>query len=77
MAWPTTDDPRTEFVTLRLTVSEAAELDAFAAKFHGGVRSRAVRSAVERVLAAEKRRAAKAKRSRTPGGKMRDSDDDD
>lgn len=30
MAWPTTNDPRTEFATLRMTVTEAAEIDALA-----------------------------------------------
>lgn len=58
MAWPTTDDPRTEFVTLRLTVSEAAELDAYAASRHLS-RSAAVRDATGRVIAAEKKRQAR------------------
>lgn len=60
MSWPTTNDPRTEFVTLRLTVSEAAELDSYAQK-RGLSRSAAVREAVGRVIAAERRRAAKAR----------------
>jgi predicted transcriptional regulator len=60
MSWPTTKDPRTEFVTLRLTVSEAAELDSYAQKRRLS-RSAAVREAVGRVIAAERRRAAKAR----------------
>lgn len=61
MSWPTTDDPRTEFITLRLTVSEAADLDAY--RQTGGFKSRsaAVRNCVDRVIAAEKRRAKRAK----------------
>ncbi len=61
MAWPTTDKPRTEFITLRLTADEAADLDAY--RSAGGFKSRsaAVRDAVDRVIAAEKRRAARKK----------------
>lgn len=55
MAWPTTSNPRTEFVTLRLTQDEAADLDQYA-QGHGLNRSAAVREAVNRVIAAEKRR---------------------
>lgn len=58
MAWPTTSNPRTEFVTLRLTAAEAADLDALAAS-QGASRSEAVRSAVTRVIAAEKRKRGK------------------
>lgn len=58
MSWPTTNDPRTEFVTLRLTVSEAADLDNYAAT-RGLSRSAAVRESVGRVIAAEKRRMAR------------------
>lgn len=55
MAWPTTKNPRTEFVTLRLTAAEAAELDAYA---QGRLlsRSEAVREAVARVILAEQRK---------------------
>jgi hypothetical protein len=74
MAWPTTTDPRTEFVTLRLTVSEAADLDLYA-DTRGMSRSAAVRDATSRVIAAEKRRAKKQHKARTPGGRMRDEDD--
>lgn len=62
MSWPTTDDPRTEFVTVRFTVAEAAELDSHAQKL-GMSRSAAVRDATGRVIAAEARR-----RSRQKGG---------
>lgn len=58
MAWPTTSDPKTEFVTLRLTVGEAATLDA-AAQAAGQNRSKFVREAVRRVLAADARKAAR------------------
>lgn len=60
MAWKTTDDPKTEFVTLRMTVGEAADLDAAAATA-GLKRSAYVRQAVERVIAADQRRARKQK----------------
>lgn len=50
MAWPTTDNPRTEFVTLRLTADEAADLDAYAAA-RGLNRSAAVRAAVAYAVA--------------------------
>lgn len=55
MSWPTTDDPKTEFVTIRLTVSEAADLDLYA-QTQGMKRSPAVRDAVSRVIAAERKR---------------------
>lgn len=55
MAWPTTNDPKTEFVTLRLTVGEMADLDLYASS-RGQTRSGAVRDAVGRVIAAEQRR---------------------
>lgn len=74
MAWPTTTNPRTEFVTLRLTVDEAADLDLYADS-RGVSRSGAVRDAVSRVIAAEKRRASKTRRSGAPGPAMRGEDD--
>lgn len=55
MAWPTTSNPRTEFVTLRLTVDEATDLDAMAADA-GQSRSEAVRGAVEKALVARRRK---------------------
>lgn len=62
MAWPTTNNPRTEFVTLRLTADEAADLDVFA-NARGQSRSAAVRDAVARVIEAEQRRARRAARA--------------
>lgn len=61
MSWPTTNDPKTEFVTLRLTVSEAASLDAHVSACHHPSRSAAVREAVNRVIAAEEKRRKQAK----------------
>lgn len=55
MAWPTTDNPRTEFVTLRLTADEAAELDAYAARLQM-TRSAAVREAVSQVVGKKPRK---------------------
>lgn len=49
MAWPTTDDPRDNFVTIRLTASEVADLDKYAKK-QGVSRSSAVRAAVEKAV---------------------------
>lgn len=63
MAWPTTKDPRTEFVTLRLTVREMADLDALASTL-GTSRSGAVRQSVERVIAAESKRKQRTKSKR-------------
>ncbi len=62
MAWPTTNDPKTEFVTLRFTASEAASLDA-AASTAGMTRSAFVRDSVRRVLTADARRAARLKKT--------------
>jgi len=58
MSWPTTTDPRTVFVTVRLTASEAADLDNLAAS-RGLSRSEAVRDCVGRVVSAASRRARK------------------
>lgn len=75
MAWPTTNDPRTEFVTLRLTVSEAADLDLYA-DARGLSRSAAVRNAVSRVIAAEAKRAKRTRKAGTrPGGRVDERDD--
>lgn len=49
MAWPTSSNPRTEFVTLRLTVDEAAALDEYASA-RSMTRSAAVRAAVTAVV---------------------------
>jgi hypothetical protein len=75
MAWPTTDDPRTEFVTLRFTKGESADVDWLQVQTGASSRSEAVRHAVDRVVAAEKRRARKQKKHSTPGPGMRDEDD--
>jgi len=58
MAPPKKAHPRTEFVTLRLTQAEAADLDTYA-QIIGTNRSTAVRRAVERVIAAEQRKRAR------------------
>lgn len=65
MAWPTTKEPRTEFVTLRLTKAEAADLDrAVSSSPSHQTRSAYVRTALERVLAADARKAARKKQNR-------------
>lgn len=64
--WATTSDPRTEFVTVRLTKSEAEEVDRVAQE-SGRTRSAVVRAAVEEYVGKKKRapkRAAKKKESR-------------
>lgn len=61
MSWPTTNDPRTEFVTLRLTKSEAASLDAHKSAEGHKDRSAALRDAVNRVIAADARKRKKQK----------------
>lgn len=66
MAWKTTSDPKTEFVTIRFTVSEAGELDT-AALAAGMSRSKYVRDCVRRVITAEKRRAARLKKAEEEG----------
>lgn len=65
MGWPTTNDPRTEFVTVRFTVSEAADIDWLQGQTNAKNRSVAVRDCVDRVVAAEKRRARKQKTERS------------
>jgi len=65
MAWPTTDDPRTEFVTVRFTVDEFADINWLVGVTNAKDRSAAVRSAVDRVVAAEKRRSRKQRAERT------------
>lgn len=63
MSWPTTDNPRTEFITLRLTADEARDLDAHVSACGFKSRSAAVRDATDRVIAAEKRRRARQKKA--------------
>jgi hypothetical protein len=72
MAWPTTTNPRTEFVTLRLTVDEAADLDWLIVQTGSKDRSDCLRKGLDRLVAAEKRRAKRVKQSSTPGPGMRD-----
>lgn len=57
MAWPTTNDPKTEFATLRMTPAEAADLDQWA----DGNRSAFVRLAVAEKIEREARRKRKSK----------------
>lgn len=65
MSWPTTDDPRTEFVTVRFTTDEAADIAWLQGVVNAKNRSAAVRQCVDRVVAAEKKRAAKSRTERT------------
>lgn len=79
MSWPTTTNPRTEFVTLRLTVDEAAELDWLQSQTGTRSRSAALRGALIRVVEAEHRRARKQKRAGSltvPEGGAPDDDTD-
>lgn len=63
MSWPTTNDPRTEFVTTRFTVSEASDLDWLIGRVGAKNRSAALRGAVDRVIAAERKREAREKKA--------------
>lgn len=65
MAWPTTDDPRTKFVTVRFTEDESADIDWLIQQTNAKDRSAAVRQCVDRVVSAERRRAAKTKGAST------------
>lgn len=67
MAWPTTNNPRNNFVTLRLTDDEAADVDWLQSQTSARNRSDTVRKALDRVVAAEKKRAQRAKKSKAPG----------
>lgn len=49
MAWPTSDNPKTQFVSLRLTPAEMSDLNTYATT-HGISRSEAVRLAVETLV---------------------------
>jgi len=60
MSWPTTNDPRTEFVTVRFTKSEMADVLWLQGVTNAKDRSAAVRQCVDRVVAAERKRAKKA-----------------
>lgn len=65
MAWPTTNDPRTEFVTVRFTADEMADILWLQGRVNAKDRSAAVRQCVDRVVAAERKRE---KRSAHKGG---------
>lgn len=58
MAWPTSQNPKIDFVTCRFPADEAAELDS-AANAANQSRSAFVRDSVRRVIASEKRKAAR------------------
>lgn len=47
MAWPTTSDPRTEFITVRFTQQEADDIDRLVQTTGARSRSAAVRKAVD------------------------------
>lgn len=49
MAWPTTSNPRTEFVMVRMTVQESEDLDRLAAD-SGKSRSEAMREAISKAV---------------------------
>lgn len=71
MAWPTTSNPRTEFVTLRLTKGEADDLDWLTAQLGTSGRSETLRIAQEEKVARERKRVAQRqsrKQSRRKGG---------
>lgn len=61
MAWPTTNDPRTVFVTGRLTEPEAQDLDWLVAR-RGTSRSEVLRAALDNEVAREKKAAARVAR---------------
>lgn len=63
MAWPTTDEPRENFVTVRFTDAEAADIAWLMGVSNTKSRSAVVRQCVDRVVAAERKRARKAKKS--------------
>lgn len=63
MAWPTTDEPRTEFATVRFTKPEADDIDWLIGVLGVKNRSAAIRQSVDRVIAAERKRAKKQKKS--------------
>lgn len=67
MAWPTTDDPKTEFITVRLTVTEEA-LVAAAASNAGQNRSVYLRECVRRCVEADRRKALRLRGKEAPSG---------
>lgn len=54
MAWPTTDDPRTRFATLRMTADEDDDLD-WACRSRGVSRSEFLRTASANEIARERK----------------------
>jgi len=64
MAWPTTDDPRTQFVTVRFTVDEESDIQWAAGVLNMKDRSALVREAVDRLVASERKRAKKQRGAR-------------
>lgn len=65
MAWPTTDEPRTNFVTVRLTDAEHDDLLWLQGRMNVKDRSAAVRNSIDLVVAAERRREKKEKAARS------------
>ena len=63
MAWPKTDDPRTEFTTVRFTRSEAADIDALIEIDPDNYPSRSavVRAATDLLITRERKKQKKAK----------------
>lgn len=60
MSWPTTSNPKQVFVTVRFPADEAAELDA-AFTAANMTKSAFIRQSVRRVIAADKKQAARLK----------------
>lgn len=63
MAWPTTDDPRTEFATVRFTRTEADEIDALIPDPYPN-RSAFLRAAADAEVARQRKTRAKQARTR-------------
>lgn len=74
MGWPTTDDPRTKFVTVRFTEGENDDINLHA-KASGETRSAYVRRCVDRCIEADKRRAKRTENARgaAPSGRLAES----
>lgn len=73
MGWPTTTNRRSEFVTLRLTVEEAAGLDEMALAT-SRTRSAVVRSAVVKAVAAHAKKRAKIQKAEQEQEQAREGD---
>lgn len=58
MAWPTTDNPRTEFISVRLTADEATALEMYASA-NAISRSEALRDAVRLLTGGASKKAGK------------------